>query len=67
MARLHTSTLERHSRRRGASRGITSMSRRQLDAYLLARDILRHLRAATASTASTADMRCGASPPASPA
>lgn len=48
MAILRAPTRHPHSPRRGDRRSITSMSERQLQAYLQAREVLRRLRAATA-------------------
>jgi len=58
----NTPTSPRQACSRG-TRGKRWMSERQLDAYLQAREALRRLRA----TATSAEMRRGASPPASAA
>ena len=45
MADTTPSVPQRRSRRGSSARGLPSMSERQLDAYLLARDTLRRVRA----------------------
>ncbi len=45
------STTTQHSRSRRSLRGLPCMSERQLDAYLLAKETLRRLRASALSAA----------------
>ncbi len=45
------STITQHSRLRRSSRGLPWMSERQLDAYLLAKETLRRLRASALAAA----------------
>ena len=45
MANTTPSAPQRRSYRRTSARGLPSMSERQLDAYLQARDVLRRIRA----------------------
>ena len=52
----------RRPRLRGSTKGIRSMSERQLEAYFQARDALRRVRAVAALTS---DIRRDASPPTS--
>ncbi len=59
MASLNMPAHQPHSPRRDARHGVASMSTRQLEAYLQAREMLRRLRAATALPA---DPRHDASP-----
>ena len=62
MATKHPSTAQRRSPRRAST--LASLTQRQLDAYLQARETLRRLRALTALTA---DVEHPGSPPGAPA
>jgi hypothetical protein len=50
MANTLSSAPQRRSHRRPSARGLPSMSERQLDAYLQAREALRRVRAAVSPT-----------------